>query len=482
MAAFLIVGVWIGGNYSVQQNRDRSKLGQFFQYLEREYVDTLDIEDLTEQAIDGILSSLDPHSAYISLERSEEMEERMNGGFTGIGVEFTIHNDTLVFVHVMENGPAASYGIQNGDRILTIDGDSVIGPGLTNSEVTKRIKGPRKSYVDLGIERDGLNIAASVQRDLIPIESVFYLPVSQGIGYVKVDRFAETTHDEFVAALNALDEQGMRSLIIDLRENPGGFLHEAVAMADEFLADDKNIVSTRYRDGRESVSKAQTGEDFESLPVHILINESSASASEVFTGALQDHDRATVYGATSFGKGLVQEDKVLNDGSKVRLTVAYYFTPSGRSIQKPYKEDGVANVGVFLSDTGRVLSSNGGIDPDVPLQNDSASYFWTFSFGTIDAFAFTHVDGERATFNDMSFQQFVKDFTIDANLMSEFLAYGGYGIAFEDLSITDKEELALLLKAALAKNYWGFDAYRKVLLKRDTILEEVYAQAQASLE
>ena len=202
----------------------------------------------------------------------------------------------------------------------------------------------------------------------MPIESVIHLDTENGIGYLKVDRFSETTHDEFLGHLEQLSAQGMNQLIVDLRDNPGGYLHEAVAMADEFLGEGKLIVTTRYRNGSVKNSEAKSGNRFESMPVHIIIDENSASASEVFTGALQDHDRATVYGKTSFGKGLVQEDKLLEDGSKVRLTVAYYYTPSGRSIQKPYKEDEVFNEGVFLSDTGRILYSQGGIEPDVELQ------------------------------------------------------------------------------------------------------------------
>ena len=195
----------------------------------------MDIEDLTEQAIDGILSSLDPHSTYIPLEDGAEIAERMQGGFTGIGVEFMIYRDTLVFLYVIDNGPASNYGIENGDRIFAIDGDTLIGPLLTNQEITSRIKGPRKSYVDLSIKRGDSVLTVSVQRDLIPIQSVYSLPVNNGIGYVKVDRFSETTHEEFMTTLKDLDDRGMRSLIIDLRDNPGGYLHESVSMADEFL-------------------------------------------------------------------------------------------------------------------------------------------------------------------------------------------------------------------------------------------------------
>ncbi|CAI8450114.1 MAG: putative CtpA-like serine protease [Cryomorphaceae bacterium] len=485
VAAFLLVGVWIGAKFSGQPSTSTqvdSKLVQFFSYLESEYVDSLDIDALAEQAMDYILSDLDPHSTYITADDGAQMSERMNGGFTGIGVEFAIKKDTLVFVHVMTDGPAEEYGIRSGDRVFAIDGDTIVGPSLTNAKVTSLIKGPTGSFVDLSIRRANKQVTASVKRGQIPIQSVFDMGVKNGIGYVRVERFAETTHDEFVSHLKALEKDSMRALVIDLRDNPGGYLHEAVAMADEFLTEGQNIVTTRYRNGEEHTSKAYSGERYEDLPVHILINENSASASEVFTGALQDHDRAVVYGKTSYGKGLVQEDKYLGDGSKVRLTVAYYYTPSGRSIQKPYKEGKPANEGVFLSDSGRVLATAGGIEPDVELANDSASYFWTFSYGTLDAFAFDYVDSHRDHFDTLSVDQGYSSLVPDRGQLESFLEYGGYGIAMEDLSKEDEEALSQLLQAAIARNYFGYDAYKDVLLEYDPVLLALFDQARSMLQ
>lgn len=472
VAAFLLVGVWIGSKFS-QTPTEGDKMSQFFRYLEQEYIEELDLDSLQAETMDHILSSLDPHSTYIPLDEGAAMAERMQGNFSGIGVEFVIKNDTLVFVHVISTGPANSSGIRAGDRVFAIDSDTIVGPSLTNDVVTSKIKGRRGTTVNLSINRQGEMLEIAVQRDLVPIESVMHLPVDSGIGYVKIDRFAETTHDEFVAHLDYLVATGMNELIIDLRDNPGGYLHESVAMADEFLVEEQNIVTTKYKDGSINTSKAKSGNRFEALPVHILINENSASASEVFTGALQDHDRATVYGNTSFGKGLVQEDKVLADGSKVRLTVAYYFTPSGRSIQKPYREGQIINEGTFISDTGRILYSQGGIEPDVELRNDSASYFWTFSYGTIDAFGFDYADSHRSNLEALNFSNYYDDFEITEKVLKSFLEFGGYGIYQEDLSVVDRKELSLLLKAAIARNHWGFDAYRKILLKEDAVLAQV---------
>ena len=472
VAFFLLFGVWIGSKFG-EAPPAGGKMSQFFDYLKEEYVEELDMDSLQAEAMDHILSSLDPHSTYIPLDEGAAMAERMQGGFSGIGVEFAIKKDTLVFVHVMRPGPADASGILSGDRVYAIDKDTIVGESLTNDIVTSKIKGRRGTSVSLEVIRGKEQLSFEVQRDLVPIESVLHLPVEDGVGYLKIDRFAETTHDEFVAHLDYLSATGMEELIIDLRDNPGGYLHESVAMADEFLGDNKNIVTTKYKDGSTNTSKAKAGNRFEELPVHILINENSASASEVFTGALQDHDRATVYGRTSFGKGLVQEDKVLADGSKVRLTVAYYYTPSGRSIQKPYREGQVVNEGVFISDTGRVLYSQGGIEPDIEIANDSASYFWTFSYGTIDAFGFDYADSRRGNFKDLNFSNFYSDFTITEDLLSSFLEFGAYGIELEDLGAFDRKELSILLKAGIARNLWGFDAYRKVLLKDDASIAQI---------
>lgn len=483
---FLIFGVWIGLQFRTDVKQDRSKLDQFFRYLEYEYVDTLDIDGLMDDAMDHILGSLDPHSAFIPAEDSEDIAQRMQGNFSGIGVEFRIHEDTLVFVSIMKNSPAASYGLLAGDRIITIDGDTVVGPQLTNDEVTSRIKGEEGTYVTFGIMREGLYLTAAVQRGIIPLESVVSTQMLGSLGYVRMERFAETTHDELLVALDRLDSLNMRGLILDLRGNPGGYLHEAVAIADEFLSEDKSIVITKYGDGKTHTSKASGGQRYEDLPLHIIIDGSSASASEVVTGALQDHDRATVYGTTSFGKGLVQEDKILSDGSKVRLTVAYYYTPSGRSIQKPYEGadlPGQMEGTVFMSDSGKVLLASGGIEPDIYLSADSSnSYYWSMSFGTMDAFAFDQIDAQRSDYELWTFERFVTDFELSDMQLYSFLEYGSYGLTLEDLSSTDMDEIRFLLKAAYAKNIWGFDAYRNVLRTDDVVLKEVVRAASTTLK
>ena len=472
LGVFLLIGLWIGSKFG-HSIPEKDKMAQFFKYLKNEYIEDLELDSLENQAIDYILSSLDPHSTYIPPEQGVVMAERMEGVFSGIGVEFTVKNDTLVFINIIKSGPAYDSGVQSGDRVFAIDGDTIVGNELNNEVVTSKIKGKRGTKVQLDIKRKNKLLTIDLIRDLVPIESVIHLETEDGIGYLKVDRFSETTYDEFLGHLEQLSDKGMNQLIIDLRDNPGGYLHEAVAMADEFLEKGKLIVTTRYRNGSIHNVQAKSGDRYESIPVHIIIDENSASASEVFTGALQDNDRATVYGKTSFGKGLVQEDKILGDGSKVRLTVAYYYTPSGRSIQKPYKADQVFNKGVFLSDTGRVLYSQGGIEPDVELHNDSVSYFWTFSFGTIDAFGFEFADSTRESFQQLTLPTFLSSFVVSNKILLLFLEFGGYGLSLEDLGASDRKELELLLKAGIAKNLWGFNAYRKVVLLGDPTIEKV---------
>jgi carboxyl-terminal processing protease len=487
ITAFFLVGIFVGLSFRESISGSKgSSMDQFFQYLQDEYVDTLDIAKLQQQAMDYILSGLDPHSVLIPVEDEQQIAERMQGSFSGVGVEFTIYEDTLVFVYIMEGGPAESYGLKAGDRIYAIDGDTIVGEGLTNEFVTQKIKGPVNTYVTFDIIRDGLPLVAAVQRDFIPLNSVSGAQMYGSMGYVKVDRFAESTTEELQEALAKLDDQGMRGLILDLRDNPGGYLHEAVEIADLFLDGNKTIVSTKYKDGRTIVAESKRGDKYEDLPLHIILNDQSASASEVLSGALQDHDRATIYGTTSFGKGLVQEDKQLPDGSTIRLTVAYYYTPSGRSIQKPYAGadlPGEMEGLVFQSDSGKILSSVGGIEPDIELSNDTVgSYYWGFSFGTIDDFAFQWVDARRKKIGTWEYEDFFNKKVVDDELISEFLKYGGYGLYIEDLPMDQLTELRLMTKAAIAKNIWGFDAYVSMLLNEDPVLKEVIKLSSGTLQ
>ena len=485
--AFFIGGIFIGLNFRESFSYEKgSSMDRFFQYLQDEYVDTLDITALQQEAMDYILSGLDPHSVIIPAEDEQQIAESMQGSFSGVGVEFTIHEDTLVFVHIMEGGPAESYGLMAGDRIYAIDGDTIVGPGISNDKVVKKIKGPVGTYVTFDIIRNGLHITAAVQRDFIPLKSVNGTRMYGPMGYTKIERFAESTTEELESALSELSNQNMRGLIIDLRDNPGGYLHEAVDIADLFLDEGKVIVSTKYKDGRTQIAEAKGGDGYEDLPIHIILNGQSASASEVLSGALQDHDRATIYGSTSFGKGLVQEDKLLPDGSTVRLTVAYYYTPSGRSIQKPY--DGADLPGemeglIFQSDSGKVLRTIGGIEPDVEVVNDTTrSYFWGFSFGTIDDFAFQWVDDHRESIALWEYERYFDMVIVNDGMIYEFLDYGGYGLMLEDLPSDQLSDLELMLKAAIAKNIWGFDAYTAMLLDEDPILKEVIKKSTGTLE
>jgi carboxyl-terminal processing protease len=487
IASFFLLGIWIGIEFMPKGKDSSSSLSQFFSYLETEYVDTLDIEQLQAEAMDFILSTLDPHSAYIPADETQSMAERMQGNFSGIGVEFTLHKDTLVFTHVMEGGPAQKHGLLAGDRVLTIDGDSVYGPELTTELVTSKIKGPEGSGVEFELFRDGSLVNKSVVRGQIPLESVFGTRSYGALGYVRIDRFAETTHEELLEALKELDARGMRALLLDLRDNPGGYLHEAVEIADEFLSKGKTIVSTEYKNGETVISESTAGQKYEDLPIVVLINGQSASASEVLTGALQDHDRALVIGSRSFGKGLVQEDKILTNGSRVRLTVAYYFTPSGRSIQNPYEGADLTKMmegRSFESDSGKFLDATGGINPDVFIEKDSTdAVLWSLSLGTIDAFAFEWVDKQRSQLlRKWDLEKYALEFVVDEELMGQFLSFGAYGITSDDLARSETQMLKQSIKVTLAKHIWGFDGYRRVLQDEDEVLQRAVDIARTTLK
>lgn len=485
VGAFLVIGIWLGLQFRQTPKGHLGKLELFFEYLDKEYVDTLDLDVLVEDAMAHILSELDPHSTYIPFEEGEQMAQRMQGNFQGIGIEFIHHNDSLVVVRTMPGGPSEKAGLHGGDRIYSVDGDTLVGE-IPTQDYTEKIKGPAGSTVDLGIVRAGQLLSISVKRGIIPLESVSLSLMNGSVGYIKLERFAETTHEEVVQAMKLLSAQGMRALILDLRDNPGGYLHEATAIADEFLSEGQLIVETKYRDGQSHKTIAEDGQEFEDLPLHLIINGNSASASEVLTGALQDHNRAIVYGERSYGKGLVQEDKELSDGSKVRLTVAYYYTPNGRTIQQPYEgsrafelqRDGVQN-GDSLSLTNEI----GGIAPDVYLDHDTShGYFWGFSYGTMDAYAFEKVDHERKALLDLSEASFIAQYSVSDIMLLDFLSYGGYGLEVEDLTQKDRADLRLYLKAIMAKNLWGFESYQKILLEKDQVYQTVQEAAIGTLE
>jgi len=408
-ALVLVGGIYLGAylqptgaNYTIElggASANSRKITNLLNYVSEEYVDTLDLDGLTEEAIISLLNQLDPHSAYIPARDLAGMNQPLEGNFDGIGVEFNIINDTIVVVAPISGGPSEKLGIKAGDRIVVIEDTTVAGVGIRNEDVISKLRGKRGSKVRVKMFRKGQRnlLDFTIVRDKIPIYSVDagYM-VNSTVGYIKVSRFAATTYDEFMEKLTALKKRGMTKLVLDLRGNPGGYLNAAIAMSDEFLPEGKLIVYTegKSRPRQDSYSTAQG--EFEQQDIVVLIDEGSASASEIVAGAIQDNDRGTIIGRRSFGKGLVQEQADLPDGSAVRLTIARYYTPTGRSIQKPYSKDEdyyadmydrlehgelyeadsmkVNKEDRFVTPGGKVVYGGGGIMPDVFVPLDTSDY------------------------------------------------------------------------------------------------------------
>jgi len=348
IAVAVAIGVLMGSrlnpstkNSYFSRNTNKNKLNKLIDFIEKEYVDSLNTDSIVDLTVNGILEKLDPHSVYIPKSELAAVEQSMRGDFVGIGVNFYMYNDSLAVIKPIEKGPSEKAGIKAGDRILFADKLQLYNKKIKTDSLFSILKGEKGSTIKLTVFRKSENkkFTVNITRDVIPIKSVdIAAMVSKTAGYIKINRFAETTYDEFLASLTQLKKQGATQIIIDLRDNGGGYLESAVAIADEFLKNKELIVKTKNKKGKIDTTFATSKGLFESGKVTILINENSASASEILAGAIQDNDRGTIVGRRSFGKGLVQREMPLGDGSAVRLTVARYYTPSGRSIQKPYED------------------------------------------------------------------------------------------------------------------------------------------------
>ncbi len=484
------------------------KFNDVLTYTEKYYVEDVDTQKLVEAAINGMLSKLDPHSVYIPAKQMESVEESFRGDFDGIGIEFQIVNDTLTVVSPISGGPSEALGIMSGDRIIKIDSANAVG--FSNDEVRNKLRGKAGTKVKVTIVRHGVEepIQYEITRDKIPLYSVdTHFMMDNKIGYVSVSRFSETTYDELVSALNDLKNNGMNELILDLRGNPGGYLNQAVKIADLFIAGKKKLVYTKGR-RTEFNDEYYSSESspYENMPLVILVNRGSASASEIVSGAVQDWDRGLIVGETTFGKGLVQRQFELPDNSAIRLTISQYFTPSGRLIQRDYKnkknaEEYYAEVGErkdtteldnlehtaekdttknkFKTNGGRIVYGGGGITPDYFISSGDITKYTTdlLKNNLFYQFILSYLDTRdkqiKSEYGD-NLNKFKNEFNFseeDINQFKKFAEDKDVKLVEKDFE-KDKDYITTRLKAQLARNYWKNEGWYSVLLKIDKQAEK----------
>lgn len=490
---------------TVQENSQ--KFGRLLRLVESFYVDSTDINDLTEKAIVSLLQELDPHSVYISKEEVEKMNEPLQGNFEGIGITFNLHKDTLLVLSTVPGGPSEKVGLQAGDRILNVDGTNIAGIGMKNEDVMKMLRGEKGTRVEIKVLRRNIRdlLDFTIIRDKIPIYSLdaAYM-IDKETGYIKLNRFSATTVEEFRTEMAKLNEQNIRNLILDLRNNGGGFLQAAINLADEFLPGNSMVVYTEGINNPKKDYRATAQGLFEKGRVIILINEGSASASEIVAGAIQDWDRGIIIGRRSFGKGLVQQPFYLTDGSIVRLTTAHYFTPSGRGIQKPYenglddyKNDYLRRLehgemfsadSISLPDSlkyktllsGRTVYGGGGIMPDIFVSMDTSALYAYYNRlqrnSIISNFTLEYVDHNRESLVKQypEFSQFNDKFQIGDEIIENIVALGEKdGIERDQESINFTSGLIKKeIKAVIARDIYARDQFYQILNQDDkTILK-----------
>lgn len=504
----LLVGILLGSHLRIRPRASQSalsKVEELFSLIESDYVDSINIDSLLEETIPDLLGNLDPHTAYIPARDLEEVNSDLDGSFSGIGISFHVANDTIVVLEVISGGPSEKVGILPGDRIVEINDTVVAGKKIDADEVKRKLRGPRDTQVDLRISRAGSDETNlyTITRGDIPVSSIdaSYL-ITPEIGYIKVNKFGRNTFTEFFTQMIMLRANGAQSYILDLRGNGGGFLDVAIRMANEFLTVGSGIVETRGRNGEtlEAVIADGTG-SFKNAKVAVLLDEFSASASEIVAGALQDNDRATILGRRSFGKGLVQQQHDLSDGSAIRITTARYYTPSGRCIQKPFTKgqtddyaleiyDRYASGEVFNADSikldhsllyhtkgGREVYGGGGIMPDIFVPADTAnvtSYYTKVSnSGLLHRFSFKYVDANRRRLDQASsVDELLQLLPSDGQLLSDFTAFAaanGVPTRWYYVNIS-RPLLVNVLKALIARDVLGTAAFYEIDNTTDNVV------------
>lgn len=511
LALCVIIGIIIGSFYANHFSGNRlniigsgsNKLNNLLHIINDQYVDKVNIDSLVEQAIPQILAELDPHSAYISAKDAQAAADQLKGSFFGVGIQFTIRQDTIHVENVVHNGPAEKVGILAGDKIVSIDGKPFVGKIVTNEEAMSKLKGDKDTKVKIGLIRYGSKTPKffTVTRGEVPQKSISaaYM-LDESTGYIRIKSFGETTYNELLIALATLSQEGFTNLAIDLRDNTGGYMETAIRMANEFLPKNKLILYTQGRKSPRQDYRSDGHGSYPNIPLVVLINENSASASEIFAGAMQDNDRATIIGRRSFGKGLVQQQLAFDDGSLLRLTIARYYTPSGRCIQKPYvngsddnyeqdiveryqhgeffSKDSIKHSGQeYHTSIGRVVYGGGGITPDIFIPEDTqgmTSYFKEAAMsGMIIQFAFTYTDDNRIKLNNFKEMQALADYIATQNIVDKFASYADkHGIQRRNLMI--KKSYNLLeeyINSRIIYNMLDEQAWTEYINQDDPVIE-----------
>jgi len=505
----LAAGVLIGASLTSKSGagdvgEEVQKMREVLSLIKNEYVDTANTELLVEDAIGHMLGKLDPHSSYISAKDIVEANEDLKGNFEGIGIEFNIFHDTLVVVSALSGGPSESVGLRSGDKIVKVNDKNIAGIGLTNRDVQTHLKGPKGTEVKIEVIRKnvGKPILFTIVRDKIPQYSIdaSYM-LDHEIGYIKINRFAQTTFTELKESMSTLKKEGMTKLILDLQGNPGGYMDQAINIADEFLPKGEKIVFTQGQETRynENAFATEKGE-FERGDLIVLVNEGSASASEIVAGALQDNDRALVVGRRSYGKGLVQRPFDLNDGSEVRLTISRYYTPSGRSIQKPYDNPGEYEKDLmkrykkgeffsadsikfndslkFETTSGRSVYGGGGIMPDyfVPLDTTSNSKYFNqlFNANILREYAFSYATENKSRLEEKGYPDYLQNFEVSQSMINEIIEMGRKNKIEPDYNDLQKNKrlFHIYIKAEVARNVWDNQSFYPIFNETNEVLQQ----------
>ncbi len=501
-------GLYLGNHLNYFQNLNagkksvaKSKINTLIDFIEKDYVDQVNTDSIVDLTVTGILDKLDPHSVYIPKSELASENEEMQGSFVGIGISFQMLRDSLCILNVLPNGPSKKAGLKAGDRILFANKKQLFSRNLNSNSIFPILKGKLGSKVDLVVYRktENKNLKITLTRDHVAVNSVEnFTLLNQNLGYVKVNKFAEKTYSEFKNALLQLKKSGAKDIVIDLRGNGGGLMDMAIQMADEFLPNKDLIVKMKNKKGQSDLLYATSGGIFETGKLYVLIDENSASASEIFAGAIQDNDRGTIVGRRSFGKGLVQRELVMEDGSAVRLTIARYYTPSGRSIQKPFEDDKqkyfndfeqrfkngelyskdsikVADSLKYKTKKGRIVYGGGGIIPDifVPIagsKNSLSEFIWNQNiYGN---FVFESIDKDRKYFEKFDLNALKQEVFSNKKYLNELKTYfNNQGI---DIDLKSKKDKILhFVQAEFARQLFGENDYFKLILPFDPMIEKI---------